>query len=233
MDSRSSAQKAEAARPALVASISHFGQVSGPQRCPWVCGLSGSPVGSFRAVDCQTDDWFEALCRRGLTLSLGHRPLNVGADTGFPGALAWWLGFRSTNVLLSECRRKRHCLLWHCCGPSCWFSRLWAASLPFLSFHRLPVSGGEWPWRSAAPHPVSPQWQPCVGCTRSPGLQGNLNCKEPTPRPFSHQTARPSAPCGTRSVTGTFLSAMKPSVRCHTQCNSTWPLTSVLSVRGI
>lgn len=83
MDSRSSAQKAEAARPALVASISHFGRVSGPQRCPWVCGLSGSPVGSFRAVDCQTDDWFEALCRRGLELSLGHRPLNVGADTGF------------------------------------------------------------------------------------------------------------------------------------------------------
>lgn len=36
MDGRSSAQKAEAARPELVASISYLGQVSGPQRCPWV-----------------------------------------------------------------------------------------------------------------------------------------------------------------------------------------------------
>lgn len=107
-----------------MASISHLGQVSGPQQCPWVCGLSGPLVGSFRAVDCQTDDWFEALCRRGLALSSGRRPLNVGADTGLPGALAWWLGFHSTSGLFSECRHKRHCLLWHCCEPSCWFSQL-------------------------------------------------------------------------------------------------------------
>lgn len=140
MDSRSSAQKAEAARPGLVASISHLGQVSGPQRCPWVCGLSGSPVGSFRAVDCQTDDWFEALCRRGLAMSSGRRPLNVGADTGLPGALAWWLGFRSTSGLLSECRRKRHCLLWHCCGPSCWFS-----GCGLLHCHSCPPTGSQCP----------------------------------------------------------------------------------------